>query len=181
MPTYDYHCPECSNRFDALHAWNRPLTECPRCGSGLLQRRFPCPAVKTAATFEAGRGSLLDQLHGDQHHADAAMRNARLAGGNPSAGDIYMPTLARFCGDPEAFIPTGGGEQYVKKLLRKRRWDNGELSVKHDRPPRQRVALAPDLVEQQRQKLLKREPSLAVKDQGELRHEIIKRHGRKRA
>lgn len=36
MPTYEYECDSCANRFDAFQSMkDEPLSKCPRCGGGV--------------------------------------------------------------------------------------------------------------------------------------------------
>lgn len=42
MPLYDYHCPACGHRFEALvRAGSTPA--CPQCGSNALERQISAP------------------------------------------------------------------------------------------------------------------------------------------
>jgi hypothetical protein len=154
--------------------------ECPACNAPAKETSFPCPAIRTATRFESHYGTLADQFKGDTRTLEYTVKEARKRGYNPTASSHYMRTLARFPGDPEAFIPAGGGEDYGKKLLRKRNWSCEDLGVEAvEVEPKPKVRLAPDLVEETRQRMLKQDPGLAAKDQRELRAAIIEKHGRK--
>jgi putative FmdB family regulatory protein len=182
MPMYSYQCRECGFWLEELHKCGAWLTECPKCG-GKLQREFRAPAIRTATRFESHYGTLADQFKGDTIALNYAVKQAKRFGYTPKPSDIYMRTLCRpgiGPGDPEAFIPAGSGEDYGKKLLRKRNWSCEDLGVEAvEAAPKPKVRLAPDLVEETRQRMLKQDPGLAVKDQRELREAIIDKHGRK--
>lgn len=161
-----------------------PKDECPRVTAALVQGplRSPLgvPAIRTSATFESGRGTLADQFKGDDKMLKYVVAQAKARGYNPSSRDVYMRSLAKFPGDPEAFVKTGEGESKVKDVIRKRNWTCEELGIEAtDREPPKKRGLAPDLVEEVRRKMLKKDPSLKAKNQNELREAIIDKHGSK--
>jgi putative FmdB family regulatory protein len=48
MPTYEYFCPSCDKKWDALQRLNdAPLTLCPTCGAPNVKRQFSVPSVFT--------------------------------------------------------------------------------------------------------------------------------------
>lgn len=183
MPTYTYSCFDCEHLFEAIHPWKERLEQCIFCESTNIARRWPTPSIRTATTFAAGRGMLLDQCGGRTEEVDGLVALAQKHGYTPSPNDIYMPTLARpgvGRGDPEAFIPVNEGEGYIKRVLRRRGDGCEDLGIKPvltGPPPKK--CLAPDLVEEIRRKKIKANPDLAHKDQRKLRAEIIERHSHK--
>lgn len=68
MPIYDYHCPACGNRFEALvRAGSTPA--CPQCGSTALDKRVSsiAPAGKIEAIRMAHRRVAAAQGHLDHY------------------------------------------------------------------------------------------------------------------
>lgn len=46
MPTYEYKCLECEERFEIKQSFNdEPLTNCPGCGGHLERVIFPVPSI----------------------------------------------------------------------------------------------------------------------------------------
>jgi putative FmdB family regulatory protein len=52
MPTYEYLCQSCGNRFEAFqHITDDPLTECPKCGGHIRRVLFPAGIVFKGSGF----------------------------------------------------------------------------------------------------------------------------------
>lgn len=46
MPTYDYVCEECDERFEVVEGiWKAEPVECPKCHSKNVKRQFPRPSM----------------------------------------------------------------------------------------------------------------------------------------
>ena len=64
MPLYDYHCPACGHRFEALV---RPgsTPACPRCASNSLERQIsaPVPPGQSKAIIAAARRQAAREGH----------------------------------------------------------------------------------------------------------------------
>jgi hypothetical protein len=145
-----------------------------------LRGTFPCPAhIGSDRAFAADRGTLRDQL-GSDDEVRRVVSAAESQGYTPGANDIYAPSLARSCGDPEAFIRPGDELGQARAIAR----HNGlacpgigvEAPAAEPTETRGKV-LAPDIVESIRKQRIGLEPGLADKDQGELREEIVDTHG----
>jgi hypothetical protein len=106
---------------------------------------------------------------GDFYQAEAQ------AAGVSTTGKVYKASLAEYPGDPRAWI---GSREDAKKLVEERGWNaEGAVTVrspKEGAPPP--IDLAPDLVEDLAQDALAKDPSLAEKDPGELRHLVKEKH-----
>jgi hypothetical protein len=122
---------------------------------------------------------LRDQFR-DKRQLKKVLAVASKHGYKPSPSDVYEPGLARFQGDPEAFVPRTGGRGYIKNLCRKRGWGcngavNVEASAPHVDPHDTGTKLAEDLVQAHIREEIKKDPSLKGKKK-ELREKIIEKH-----
>lgn len=142
------------------------------------------PACQTDATFFEGRGTLSDQLgKAVNHYTHIAEQH----GYRPGARDVYEPGLARFQGDPEAFIPAVGGKGHVKRVLEKRgyrvkRSDSAShgLGVEAiQQPPPKAKRMGNDLIRDNAQKMIQQDPSLAKLSKRDLKEAVIEKHGPK--
>lgn len=64
MPLYDYHCPACGHRFEALvRAGSTPT--CPQCGSSALERQIsaPVPPGQSKAIIASARRQAAREGH----------------------------------------------------------------------------------------------------------------------
>ncbi len=148
-------------------------------GNGIQEiietRQFP--GLQTDDEFMANRGTLADQL-GDQTEkvVAAAQRN----GYRPSRNDVYLPAMARFPGDPEAFIQHDSARGKVKKTLESRGWGcEGSVKVKARQTEPKRVKLANDLAQEEIASLRKRDPHARKAGIKELKQHIVEKHGSK--
>ncbi len=71
----------------------------------LKNRKFP--GVRTDAQFLANHGTLDKQFSGDDRQLETITEKAKKYGYNPNPNDTYIPSLARYTGDPLAFVPAG--------------------------------------------------------------------------
>jgi hypothetical protein len=138
------------------------------------------PGLVTDNAFFAGQPPLRDQFR-DKRQLKKVLASARRHGYKPSPSDVYEPGLARFQGDPEAFVPRTGGRGYIKNLCHKRGWGcNGAVNVE---PAEPRVdphttgtRLGEDLIQGHMREEIQRNPALKGKKK-ELREKIIEKHG----
>lgn len=64
MPTYDYQCPACQSRDEAIHPWDaQPRIDCPACGRRMT-RLFSVPQLSTDTQFFAARNERQMRGHG---------------------------------------------------------------------------------------------------------------------
>lgn len=141
------------------------------------------PVIKTEATYLAGRKTVADDL------GDAQMgmyrRLAKRYGFTPGPNDIYNPNLARRPGDPDAWMPPTNARSHVRNVCLKRgdaliREDGAEIVKPRspDRDPYEKApALAPDLVNANARRMLRKDPSLRKKKPQEIREMVLAKHG----
>ena len=78
------------------------------------------PGISSDETqFHSGRGTLLDQLDGDEPMAKYLVQEARKQGYNPGANDVYIGQLADRPGQREAWFKPGEGKSELKRRARK--------------------------------------------------------------
>ena len=138
------------------------------------------PGLKTDVAFFQGQPALAEQF-GSAKQLKRYIDVARKNGYNPGSRDVYQPGLARFPGDPEAFVPPTGGRGYVKRLCEKRGWAcEGSVNVPYreplEDPQKQDKPLAEDLIRHRMKVEMKKNPMLA-KNQKQLREKIVEKHG----
>lgn len=141
------------------------------------------PRIMTDAVYNEGRKMLGDQMTPAmlKHYLLLSKRK----GFTPNPNSQYNPTLARFPGDPEAYIPHEGARDYVKKLARKRglplHGSGGEEIVAGREPEHEPFAnapkMAPDLIRSNARRMLKENPALRKKKPQEIREMVLAKHG----
>jgi hypothetical protein len=102
-----------SQRLEGVaHAW-AAMTACQQSASAVTDREL----------FE-NIGTLDKQFSGEGGEAQLnhLASIARSHGYNPGIHDMYSSALARFEGDPEAFIPATGGRGHIKAICEQRNW-----------------------------------------------------------
>jgi hypothetical protein len=140
------------------------------------------PACKTDREFLASHGTLENQFAGDPRGLREATTRAMANGYKPSPNDTYIPTLARFPGDPMAFVPASDPRGHCRRVAEARGHgledDEGRTIVPSPDPvmPKQ-VKLDVDLVEEERGMRIQQNPDLAHTNQDDLRRQIVDDHG----
>ena len=142
--------------------------------------------VETDDVFFQGSKPLYDQF-GSQKALDRVLKVAGQHGHVPDKNAVYFPNLARFRGDPEAFVTRSMGPTYIRKLLDKRGWSaEGGVNVKGREPdsdpldPKNCRPLGEDIIRRRMGEEIKKNPDLAQgKNRKDLRQRIIERHGSK--
>jgi putative FmdB family regulatory protein len=82
MPTYDYHCDECGNRFDAWQKMtDEPLTVCPKCAGHVHRVIHP-----TGILFK-GSGFYSTDQRGSTASAQPTPAEPATAGATSAAGE----------------------------------------------------------------------------------------------
>mgnify|MGYP006908267043 CR=1 FL=1 len=151
----------------------------------ILATRRP-PRVETDREFFLDHGMLAKQfqthMKDNQKEMEYYLRVAKKMGHNPGANDVYVSSIARFPGDPEAFVPPTGGRGHVKKVLEERGWaSSGIVNTKYREPeedPREKaVPLSDRIVHGEMRKRIRENPDEARKDYDELKSEIVADHG----
>lgn len=140
------------------------------------------PVLSTDDTFFQGAKPLYDQF-GSQKHLDGYLKASARHGFVPDKNAVYFPNLARFKGDPEAYVTRAQGRSYIKKLLEKRGWSaEGAVNVKGRGPehdplsPDKCIPLGEDIIQGRMARMMKDNPDLKHADRKKLRSQIIDRH-----
>lgn len=144
----------------------------------LASRR--APASRTDREFFAGRPKLDEQFK-DERTLNEYVKRARKKGYNPNPNDVYLSQLARFPGDPEAFV--SGGRNQIKRVLEKRGWGcEGIVDVKPAQytPEPKAAPLHPKIIEETACQMVRANPDLAKKSKAELSEMVIDAHGPKK-
>lgn len=144
-----------------------------RSASPRLEEMLACqqpPMVRSDSTFLRGHANGR-QFETTPHLGDAYAAEARAAGVNVN-GKVYLSSLAAFPGDPRAWVSDRGD---VQRVCEERGWScEGAVTVKPrsslNGPP-QGPAVADDLVDRAVAEAVARDPGLAEKDPGEVRHD----------
>jgi len=139
------------------------------------------PAIRTDAQFLANHGTLEKQFEGDERQLKAVTDTAKELGYKPNLNDTYIPTLARFPGDPMAFVPAGSPKNHIKKVCEATdRACEGAVNVERPKKaPPKTVRLGEDLVQEEAAMRIAENPEEALKSQNKLRNEILDNHGAK--
>lgn len=83
----------------------------------VANRQFP--GLNTDTTFLADRGSL-DSQFDTPEDLNRAVNGAKKAGYKPKSTDVYISGLARFPGDPQAFVNGGDAKGHIRKVCEER-------------------------------------------------------------
>jgi len=139
------------------------------------------PSIRTDAQFLANHGTLDKQFDGDTRQLKAVTDVAKKHGYNPNPNDTYIPNLARFPGDPMAFVPADSPKNHIKKVCEATdRSCEGDVNVSRERKePKETVRLGEDLVQEEAAQRIMENPEEALKPKGQLRNEILDKHGAK--
>ena len=78
------------------------------------------PGVRSDTQFHAGRGTLLDQLQGDENWANHLAKKAKERGLNLTGRETYIGQLDDAeCGNPDAFLKQDEGLSELKRRLQR--------------------------------------------------------------
>lgn len=151
----------------------------------MVATRKPPRAMTDRELFE-GVGTLGKQFAGEEDNLEYLVRVAKAHGGSVGYNDVYMANLARFPGDPEAFVKPGGGRGQIKEFCERNGMEcHGAVETKHRQPeedPMEHcIPLGEDLVQEEIRNMHRRDPEgveqRLKKDPIEVREEVIDRHG----
>lgn len=130
------------------------------------------PSCLTDSVFLEGHCNG-NQFESQPQVGDGYAAEARAAGVDPK-GKVYLSGLARFPGDPEAWV-SGRGD--VQRVCEQRGWGcKGAVSVaRADSEPPPPVAVANDIVESQMDRVLATVPDPERVDTEDLREQVTAR------
>ena len=140
------------------------------------------PRCMTDDVFFAGLKPWGDAMAAPQKKKLLALARAR--GFEPPPEAIYQSGLARFPGDPEAFVTRGQGRGYIKQLCEQRGWAcEGAVNVPAREPEkdmldqRNCIPLAENLVRSKAREMIRENPGLKSLPAKKLREKVIERYG----
>jgi putative FmdB family regulatory protein len=90
LPTYEYECPDCGERFEALQRMSDdPITECPNCAEHNVRRVLFAPAIhfKGKGFYSTDYGTRRRGGEGESGSKDGAKDGAGDKAGAASGGD----------------------------------------------------------------------------------------------
>jgi hypothetical protein len=141
------------------------------------------PRGCTDDTFFSGLPRLAEQFDSDRA-MNRCISESKKRGYTPGANDVYQPGLARFPGDPEAFVNRTRGRGYIKSLCEKRGWAcNGAVNVEAREPesdpydPKNCVPMHKNLVDSYARDMVKANPDLKRKSRAEIKELVLDKHG----
>ena len=135
------------------------------------------PYIQTDSVFlqgsENGRQFAGNDKVGD-YYAAVARKHGQMV-----KGKKYISGIARFPGDPEAWVD-GRGD--VERVARQRGWGvEGAVKVSAEpSPPPPDIALSERIVAERAQRVLESHPEPHKVDVGELKEQIRQKHGKKK-
>ena len=172
MPFYTFHCDGCGHEEEnflsiAQYEISGDKQMCPACET-VMRRAFDgVPAVHgTDSSYYRARGPLINQFK-NRHDLNVRLAQAKKRGFTPGINDVYEPGLAKFPGDPAAWI--SGGQGQIKKRVAEMADDRGPAPTR----------LAESIVRKKAKEMIAENPGLAKLPRGELRNQIIEKHGAK--
>lgn len=132
--------------------------------------------------FFAGKGTLAQQFAGAEDQLDFIVARAKRNGYNPNPNDVYEGALARFPGDPAAFVPPSGGINHIKKVCEER--DIAcEGAYKRERthkdPNPEKPFIDKKVYKRLARDIVKDDPSLAKKSKQEIKAAVYDKHAYK--
>ena len=140
------------------------------------------PRLMTDSVFFSGMKPWRDEM--TPSHADFIYKQARSRGFEPPGDAVYQSALARFPGDPEAFLTRTMGRGYIKDVCARRGWGcEGAVNATTREPEKDHLAdencvpLAEDLVQKNISRMVKNNPTLGKLNKSELRHKVLAKHG----
>jgi hypothetical protein len=151
------------------------------------------PGVKTDSTYLANSQSVASVVNNGTYQERVLMRRtieaAAKHGHRPNKNDVYEPQLARFPGDPLAFVPSDSPRHHIQKVCEEQSKEcSGAVNVKHRQPERDPLetprGLGEDMVQEKMVEAVKENPALTklkkkhrAKAFRELREKIVHTHG----
>lgn len=140
------------------------------------------PRCMTDSVFFSDQGTLQKQFGKRERELNYITKKAIESGYKPNCNDVYNPALAKFPGDPKAFIPATGGRGHVQAVCNERGWScDGAVKVSGRAPETDphtpKHKLHPSIVQRRYKQMVKQDPGVVHRDKGEVCAEIIAKHG----
>lgn len=176
MPLYQYRCPR-HGRFETFATMKEcsHKQECPKC-EALCDREFvPVEVISDTSLFTADRldGSSRSGLKDDTYIGNKFRKMAKAAG-VVTRGKQYMGGLARFPGDPQAWVGDRGD---IKRIAEKENYSvDGIVKRKVEAGPPPEKGLSEKLVNRYVEQELARNPG---RKREHVVAEVIDRHAPK--
>jgi hypothetical protein len=136
------------------------------------------PRGSTDSTYFSDLKTLDKQFSGSEDQGDMIVNSAKKNGYNPSSSDCYMPALARFPGDPKAFIKHSDGRTAVQK-----RYNETVADIAASKRRQEQAItlggkrLAKPIRDREYQRLVAANPDVKRRNKKEVLHEIVSKHG----
>lgn len=135
MPLHPFAC-QCGNRYEVLTTRIKadPDPTCPACGQAGV-RGIGLPTVQSDTTFFRGAKYGGEQF--DDYTRNAYTKPAEAAGVSTN-GKVYQHGLARFPGDPMAWIDNKGD---ARRIIESRGWGSEDLGItaRNDYEPKRKA------------------------------------------
>ncbi len=117
--------------------------------------------------------SILDRMNGDHRAVERLRKGLAKKGYKLKADDHYISSAANGFADPNAIVNSHQTFSELEKRVEE------SAKIRAETPPKEKVALNPQIVERIRQRKISENPDLARKDQREVIAGIINDHGSK--
>lgn len=144
------------------------------------------PRVNTDDTFFAPMKTLSEQF-ASESELKVMLRIAKKQGFTPGMNHVYVPQLARFRGDREAYVSRTDGRAQIRKICEQRGQElsvntsDSSMKATHRQPESDPYESAPKIAEnligKYANRMAKKDPSLRGKSRRELREMVIQKHG----
>lgn len=173
MPLYQYHCKQ-HGKFETFATMKECSNkqECPRCEVPCDREFVPVEVVSDTSLFTADRldGNSRSGIRDGTLVGDRFQQMAREAG-VVTRGKQYMGGLARFPGDPQAWVSTRGE---IRKIAEKRNLNvDGIVKHKAEQAPPPKKGLSESIVKRYVDQELARNPG---RKREHVIAEVIDRH-----
>lgn len=148
MPILDFECVKCRFKFERITTSIKQEADptCEKCGKP-AERRFGVPNLGTQAVFLRGAKEGAGCFETSDDKVRKAYLDPAKKAGVAINGRTYQGGLARFPGDPEAWV---GSMDEAKAVLRRRGWGSEQLGVKAvEREPEPSIPIADDIVDRE--------------------------------
>lgn len=142
----------------------------------MYARQRACGANNTDRAFMEGRSNGAQFAHFEEGGNAYARIHKRMTGREPSKGSVYSRQLARFPGDPKAWVDSVSD---IKRVARETNKTVEELGIKSIEEPVKRKALSERGIQRHLNEYLRKDPGrkYTPKEVQKLREKIVHKHG----